>query len=79
MLNSMVMFSFSGLDQKNLRNSKYAELYDDVRFFCFRREIPFLEKLVPNHQSCYKFLFKLFGLIKTSFCFGHLVKIPKNF
>ena len=31
-------------------------------------EMPFLKKLVPNYHS-YKFLFKLFNLIMSSFCF----------
>ena len=36
-----------------------------------------LEKLIPNYQSCYKILFKLFNLIVTCFCWV-LVKNPEN-
>ena len=42
------------------------------------QKYPFLEKLAPNFQICYKVLFKLFNLIVVSFCFGKLVKIPEN-
>ena len=37
-----------------------------------------LEILVPNFQSCYKILFKLFNLIVARVCFDKLVNIHEN-
>ena len=45
------------------------EFYNDTYFFFFESEIPFSGKLVPNYQNLYKFLFKLFNINMTSFCF----------
>ena len=57
---------------------KYAEFDDHIYFFCFLLEIPFLEKLVPHYQSCWKYLFSLFKYIISSFCFDKLVEISEN-
>ena len=48
---------------------KYEEFDGNTYFFCFGLEIPFLEKLVPNYQNCYKYLLHLFNIIMSSFCF----------
>ena len=51
----------------------------DVHFFIISGpEIPFFEKIGLKLSNCYEFLFKLFNLIMSSFCFGKLVKIPEN-
>ena len=57
---------------------KYVEFDDDIHFFCFGPEKFFLEKLTPNYESCYKFLFNLFNFIMSSFCFDKLFNIYQN-
>ena len=65
MQNSIVIFTFSALDpkysfwvnlvSKNQKLSKVTlcdgEFNDDVHFFCFRQEIPFLGKFGPKNQN----------------------------
>ena len=57
---------------------KYVEFDNDIHFFCFGPKKFFLEKLIPNYESCYKFLFNLFNFIMYSFCFDKLFNIYEN-
>ena len=45
---------------------------------CFGSEILFWKKFIPNYQDFYKFLFKLFNLMMSCFCFEKEIKIPAN-
>ena len=46
--------------------------------FCFGSEIVFWKRFIPNYQNFYKFLFNLFNLMMSSFCFEKEIKIPAN-
>ena len=73
----------------HLAQFEYAEFNDAVNFFCFRPEIPFLDKLGQNCQYCHSrwsltarlipmavFTFFVLGW-KDSFC-ANLVKTVKS-
>ena len=63
---------FGTLTNWNYRNSIV------ISFFRTWTSSTIFEKGGHNYQSYYKFLFNLFGLITSSFCFGKLIKIPEN-
>ena len=79
MTNLLVMFTFLGSKNQNClfmlklgtkTNSNECIEFDGINFGL---EISFLEKVVRNYSRYCKFLFKLFNLIMSSFCFGKLV------